>query len=76
MRTTVDIPDAKYRVLKTKAAMEGKSVKELVMRGVDVVLSDEGVLPRRRLKLPLVDSGRPGSLEIDNQQIYDLIGFP
>jgi len=72
----VDIPDAKYRVLKTKAAMEGKSVKELVMRGVDVVLSDEGVLPRRRLKLPLVDSGRPGSLEIDNQQIYDLIGFP
>ncbi len=72
----MDIPDAKYRVLKTKAAMEGKSVKELVMRGVDVVLSDEGVLPRRRLKLPLVDSGRPGSLEIDNQQIYDLIGFP
>ena len=76
MRTTVDIPDAKYRLLKSRAASEGKSVKELVMRGVDVVLL-EGEAPRkRRLQLPLIDSDEPGSLKMDNDMIYDLIGFP
>jgi hypothetical protein len=34
MRTTVDIPDPLYRALKKKAAHEGHSVKELVLRGV------------------------------------------
>ncbi len=76
MRTTVDIPDPKYRRLKSRAASEGKSVKELVMRGVDVVLAEEEAPRRRSLKLPLVKSDRPGTLDIDNERIYDLIGFP
>ena len=43
MRTTVDIPDAKYRLLKSRAASEGTTVKAMVMRGVDVVLSEARV---------------------------------
>jgi len=46
------------------------------MRGVDVVLAEEETPRRRRLKLPLIKSGRPGTLDIDNERIYDLIGFP
>jgi hypothetical protein len=77
MRTTVDIPDAKYRLLKSKAAMRGKSIKQLVLRGVDVVLREEERGPlRRKLKLPLIAAKNPGSLDIDNERIYDLIGFP
>jgi hypothetical protein len=76
MRTTLDIPDPTYRVLKTKAASEGRTIKELVLRGVDVVLAEERAPRRRRLKLPLVDSDQPGSLDLENEQIYDLIGFP
>ena len=76
MRTTLDIPDAKYRLLKGKAASQGETVKDLVMRGVDVVLSEQDPPRKRRLKLSLVDSDQPGSLEIDNEKIYDLIGFP
>ncbi len=76
MRTTVDIPDSKYRMLKSKAAIEGTTVKELVMRGVDVVLDAEPARMGRRLKLPLVPSDHPGSLKLDNEKIYDLIGFP
>lgn len=76
MRTTVDIPDKKYRLLKSRAATQGKTVKELVMRGVDVVLAEEEIRPKRRLKLPLIKSSRPGTLDIDNEHIYDLIGFP
>jgi hypothetical protein len=76
MRTTVDIPDAKYRLLKSRAASEGTTVKAMVMRGVDVVLSEEITPRRRRLKLPLLKSKHPATLEIDNERIYDLIGFP
>jgi hypothetical protein len=75
MRTTVDIPDTKYRLLKSKAASKGTTVKAMVMRGVDVILSEEEA-PRRRLSLPLIRSKRPGTLEIDNERIHDLIGFP
>ncbi|MEO8736178.1 MAG: hypothetical protein ABI380_06525 [Edaphobacter sp.] len=62
--------------MKCRAASQGKTVKELVMRGVDVVLAEEEAPRRRRLKLPLINSDRPGTLDIDNERIYDLIGFP
>jgi len=76
MRTTVDIPDETYRLLKSKAASQGTSVKALVLRGVESVLSSESPRPVRRLKLPIVPGGVPGSLKLDNEKIYDLIGFP
>lgn len=76
MRTTVDIPDATYRLLKAKAASEGASVKYLVLKGVDTILNERAERPRRRLKLPIVNVGKPGSLKLDNEKIYDLIGFP
>jgi len=78
MRTTVDIPDAKYRLLKSKAAIQGASVKQLVLRGVDTVLRESEKKPvRRKLKLPLVRPKHPGkTVDLDNERIYDLIGFP
>jgi hypothetical protein len=76
MRTTIDVPNPKYRLLKSMAASQGTTVKELVLRGVDVVLAIEDPPRQRRLKLPLIDSDNPGSLLIDNGKIYDLIGFP
>jgi hypothetical protein len=76
MRTTVDIPDTKYRLLKGKAASEGTTVKALVMKGVEVVLSERSAPKRKQLKLPILRSTNPGSIDIDNERIYDLIGFP
>jgi hypothetical protein len=76
MRTTVDIPDIKYRLLKSKAASEGTTVKALVLKGVEVVLAKQDKPRRKKLKLPVLPSTQPGSLEIDNERIYDLIGFP
>lgn len=76
MRTTVDIPDSKYRLLKAKAASEGATVKYLVLKGVDTILNERAERPRRRLKLPIMNVGKPGSLKLDNEKIYDLIGFP
>lgn len=76
MRTTIDIPDAMYRRLRARAAGEGRSAKALILQGVEQVLHAESSTPRRRVKLPLVRSTRPGSMRIDNARIYDVISFP
>jgi hypothetical protein len=76
MRTTVDIPDPIYRRLKSEAAQRGCSVKELVLRGVKAEL--EGGKPARKtqaIKLPIIDSKRPGWLRLTNQQINEIL-FP
>jgi hypothetical protein len=76
MRTTVDIPDPIYRRLRSRAVSEGSTAKELILRGVQQVLKDKKKKSRRRVKLPIVRSKRPGELQIDNAKIYDVISFP
>jgi hypothetical protein len=75
MRTTVDIPDPLYHRLKKKAAHEGRSVKELVLRGVELQLHTESTKTRRR-RPPVIDAEEPGSLHLDNAKIYEIIPFP
>ena len=76
MRTTIDIPESLYRELKSKAARERRSVKELILRGVEVELRPSSRKRPRRVTLPLVPSKNPGSLEIDNAKIFELVPFP
>jgi hypothetical protein len=64
-----------YRELKGKAAGEGRSVKELILRGVEKELGQRP--PRsRRVSLPIVRSKRPGSVDLDNAKIFEIIPFP
>jgi hypothetical protein len=76
MRITINIPDPLYRRLKARAASEGRTTKELVLRAFETVLKE----PRRRrgqmVKHPLVPSKEPGTLHLDNAKIYDLVSFP
>ncbi len=76
MRTTVDIPDPVYRRLKSRAASEGSSAKELILRGVNHVLKQSPRKSRRRIKLPIIRSKQPGTLELDNDKIFEIISFP
>jgi len=76
MRTTVDIPDSLYRDLKSKAAGEGRSVKELILRGVEVELQLKPRRRRRPVTLPLVRSKQPGAVALDNAKIFEIIPFP
>ena len=75
MRTTVDIPDAMYRQLKSRAAREGSSTRALILRGVKNVLKSEGRKAGAAVSLPIVRSKRPGSVPLDNAAIYR-IAFP
>ena len=76
MRTTVDIPDPVYRRLKVRAAREGRSAKELILRGVEQILKADRPASARRVKLPIVRSKRPGIVSLDNATIYRIISFP
>jgi hypothetical protein len=75
MRTTVDIPDDIYRRLKARAAGEKQSATELILRGIERILADDGA-SRARVSLPLVRSKRPDSVPLDNARIYEVISFP
>lgn len=76
MRTTVDIPDSIYRRLKSAAAVQGCSIKELVLRGVKAELEGSGKKCRKRkVKLPLIDSKKPGWLALTNTRINEIL-FP
>ncbi len=76
MRTTVDIPDPVYRRLKSRAASEGSSAKELILRGVQQVLKERPRRGGRKIKLPIIRSKQPGTLELDNERIFEIISFP
>lgn len=76
MRTTVDIPDATYRQLQSRAAAEGGTVKQLLLRGSEMVLREPLQKAVKRLKWTVLNNGEPGSLKLDNDKIDDLIGFP
>jgi hypothetical protein len=65
-----------YRRLKSRAASEGSSSKELILRGVERVLRQDQRKRRRRVKLPIVRSKRPGTVKLDNAKIYEAISFP
>jgi hypothetical protein len=75
VRTTVDIPDSLYRQLKGKAASEGRSVKELVLRAVrtELQVPPKKATPR---KAPVIKSKSPGTLMLDNDKIFEIIPFP
>ena len=76
MRTTVDIPDPVYRQLKVKAANEGRSVKELILRSVEHELGTTVKKRKHRVVVPIIKSKQPGKLELDNAKIFELIPFP
>jgi hypothetical protein len=76
MRTTVDIPVPFYRRLKSAAALRGCSVKELVLRGVRGELEVAEVRRKRKaIRLPIIDSKRPGWLQLTNRKINEIL-FP
>ena len=75
MRTTVDIPDPVYRQLKSDAALEGRSVKELILRRVTSPVH-EAAPERKKIKFPAIKAKNPGSLKLGPKGVYEYIPFP
>jgi len=61
--------------LKSDAALEGRSVKELILQRVASPVR-ETAKKRKKLKFPLVASKQPGSLKLGEEGVYEYIPFP
>ena len=72
MRTTLDIPDSIYRELKVQAAREGTTVRNLVLEGMELARRRRSA-PREPFVLPLIPSSQPGTLDLTNEQIDDIL---
>lgn len=71
MRTTVDIPDKTYRKLRIKAAEQERTIKELILEGVeDVLTRSVKPEPMKKLKLPLIKK-KPGNTHVITKEMVD-----
>jgi hypothetical protein len=75
MRTTVDIPDHLLRRAKAAAALEGKSFKAFLMEAVvhELERGVEKKFARKKVSLPLVPSSRPGTLQLNSDDIAHIL---
>jgi len=75
IRTTVDFPCPLYRKLKAQAAIQGCSVRELILACVKTILSDRKHRQAKRVRFPLIVSEGP-KVDLTNGQIYERVQFP
>jgi hypothetical protein len=74
MRTTLDLPDATFRQVKSLAARRGLTLKQVLRSAVEreiAAASDTG--ERKRVKVPILKSKRPGTLNLTNADIEDFL---
>jgi plasmid stability protein len=78
MRTSLDLPDALFKHLKARAALEGRTLRDLVIELVERGLNTRQVVdPQQRfLSRPLVGVAVPLALSADkfsNADLYDVM---
>jgi hypothetical protein len=67
------LPDALFRELKTVAAKRGTSLKDVVRAAVEVEIWRSVNKAPTRVKFPILHSREPGTLNLTNAEIDDLL---
>ena len=74
MRTTLDLPDSTFRQLKSLAAKRGTTLKQILRSAVEKEIVAATVpAERRRIKVPILKSKEPSTLNLTNAEIEDLL---
>jgi hypothetical protein len=76
MRTTVDFPDSLFRDLTVRAALEGTTIRAMILEGVALRLGSCGAPRENRPRFPVIASMKPGSLKLGAEGVYEFIPFP
>jgi hypothetical protein len=66
MRTTIEIPDDLFRKAKAQAALEGVRLRDVIERGLRLVLAEPAPPASRRVDFPLHHSRQPGALSVED----------
>jgi hypothetical protein len=75
VRTSIGIPEPLYRKVKEQAAAEGCSIHELILLGINIVVTEPKCPQSKRVRFPLIIS--PGrKVNVTNELIYQQVAFP
>jgi len=70
MKTTIEIPEKLFRQAKSRAALEGLSLREFFLRGLRLALQSPSGSPNRtRTAFPLIQASR-SSPRLTDEQVY------
>ena len=73
MKTTIEIPEKLFRQAKSRAALEGLSLREFFLRGLQLALqSQPETANRKRASFPVVRAGK-GSPRLTDEQVADAL---
>jgi hypothetical protein len=75
MKTTVVLPDAVFRRAKVETAMQGRTLRAFIMDAVvhELERSTDEIPPRKKVRLPLVRSRRPGALQVSEDALAKIL---
>ncbi len=76
MQTTIDIPDTLYRQGEQVAHGQGISLEEFIVQSVSKqIVIEQHARPKAAhyVKLPLIESDQPGTLDLSNFDFDDLL---
>ena len=75
MKTTVVLPDAVFRRAKAETAMQGRTLRAFIMDAVvhELERSTDQNSTRKRVKLPLIRSSRPGALQVSEETVANAL---
>jgi hypothetical protein len=75
MRITIDIPDQLYKQVKARAALQGLTVKEIVLKGIEREMRDTPVIKakKKRIQLPLIHGKGTRKIDLTNVDMDEII---
>jgi hypothetical protein len=69
MKTTIEIPEPLFRQAKAKAAMEGLTLRDLFVRGLQLALEIPPATPAQRVDFPLIRTAGKAA-QLTDEQVY------
>ncbi len=69
MKTTIEIPEPLFRQAKAKAAMDGLTLRDLFVRGLQLAVQTPSTSTKKRADFPLIRAAK-SSPRLTDEQIY------
>ena len=69
MKTTIEIPEPLFRQAKAKAAMDGLTLRELFVRGLQLAVQTPSTPTKKRAAFPLIRAAKSAQ-PLTDEQVY------
>jgi hypothetical protein len=69
MKTTIEIPEPLFRQAKAKAAMDGLTLRDLFVRGLQLAVQTPSTPTKHRVSFPLIRAAK-NAPRLTDEQIY------